>query len=138
MPFIKILLIITAVIQPSFAWSAPLQALSAGTEVATEGYITLSWSNKAAVNLQVARDQSFHVVLRDINLQGQKQVHLSGFYDGTYYARLLNDEGQLYSNEVSFQVRHRDLRMAWFLFAIGFTLFALMLITLFRFTQKSD
>ncbi|WP_428634537.1 hypothetical protein [Sedimenticola sp.] len=126
--------------------------LSSSTTHSSEGYLTLRWqpmetqfepaSHSAPLaNLQVARERTFASLVRDIQLsvlsvQQQKQVHLSGFNDGTYFARLVDGDQRVLSNAVSFQVQHRDLKTAWGLFGAGLLLFALLLISIINFTRQ--
>jgi len=141
MPIFKVLFIIVVFMHPVLSHSDIRQQLTVSTDLATEGYVTLNWDDfegdEVSVNLQVATDQSFQTLVRDLKLRGQKQVHLSGFTDGSYFVRLVDDERQLLTNEVSFQVKHRDLQMAWLLFAVGLVLFVLLLFSIIRFTHQN-
>ena len=142
MQLLRNLLIITVFLHPSLVNSDVKQSLTVSADIATEGYITLSWKKKenlqSPFQLQVATDPSFSSLLRNLTLQEQEKVHLSGFTDGAYYVRLLDDQHQILTNKVEFQVKHRDLQSAWLLFATGLTLFIALLVSIYRFTYHSE
>lgn len=109
---------------------------AAGQKV-SEGFIGLSWkqlSGQESVRLQIASDPEFAHLVRELTLQGQNKVHLSGFENGKYFARLVASNGESLFNSVQFEVAHRDLRTAFVLFALGAGLFVLLLATLLRFS----
>ncbi len=116
--------------------------LTVNTQVASEGYISLSWNELASsdsmITLEVARDPSFSPLVRRVQLKDQSQVHLSGFSDGDYYARLIVDGTEAQSPPISFRVQHRSLTAAWWLFGLGFVLFTLLVGLVFNFTRPQQ
>jgi len=127
-------------VQASPSFSNQTAILLPDPQTVTEGYITLSWNElgeNQPVVLQVATDAGLQKVIRSLHLQGQAKVHLSGFGDGVYYARLAAPDGQWLSAPARFEVQHRDLGLASLLFAIGAGLFCFLLATLFRFNRTS-
>lgn len=88
------------------------------------------------VNLQVAADNNFHHLVRDLTLHAQQQVHLTGFPNGVYFARLLDQHGRSLTHSTHFEVRHHNLQTAWVLFSVGFVLFTLLLFVVMRFTRQ--
>ena len=136
----KMLLVCAFLVQSPFVLGAPAENLIASAQKVSEGFITLSWKDlgDGSVTLQVGRDREFDQVMRSLQLTGQDQVHLSGFEDGVYFARLLSDTGASLSNTVRFDVEHRSLRSASLLFSIGAALFGSLVVTLFRFTRSDS
>jgi hypothetical protein len=123
---------------PVFSEESPV--LTASAQKVSEGFITLSWKqlgSTKAVTLQVANDPQLQQTVRSMALQGQSEVHLSGFRNGEYYAQLFNDTGVALGAPVQFQVQHRDLGNATLLFCLGAVLFAFLLALLVRFTRSS-
>jgi hypothetical protein len=142
-PFLFILLFCPFLVQLSSASdSAPLQTtLELSSNHVSEGFITLSWKDMGridVVELVIASDPDFHHVMRRLSLASQHQVHLSGFSDGSYYARLLDANGNVLAPDAGFDVTHRNLGLASMLFALGAGLFVFLLVTLFRFTYNNS
>lgn len=134
-----LILAIIALSYSSLSYSASIQTLQLDRELSTEGFITISWNNltsRSSVELQIALDQSFNKFVHKINLFNQDSVHLSGFKDGVYYARLIESNTNQVSNISSFTVKHRNLDSALNFFILGAALFLFLIATLFRFTQK--
>lgn len=137
----KALLICAFLVHASVSFGAFPTLLSTSDHKVSEGYIGLSWKQLpevTAVQLQVGFDADLEQVIRSPVLTGQQQVHLSGFADGVYFARLVDGSGDVLSNTVSFEVEHRPLRAASLLFAIGAALFCFLVITLFRFARTDS
>ena len=112
--------------------------LSVSHAVSAEGYVTFRWQlpdeSVPGIRLQISRDADFARILQDAGMRGQQQAQLSGFDDGDYYGRMVNNRGERLSNVVEFKVRHHDLRVAGLLFAVGFLLFAILTVIMIRFT----
>ena len=140
----KMLLFCAFLVQSSFVAAAnvatPAETLVASAQKVSEGFIALSWKDlgEGSVTLQVAADSEFTRLTRSLQLAGQDQVHLSGFADGVYFARLLDNAGASLSNTVRFEVEHRSLRSASLLFSVGAALFGFLVVTLFRFTRSDS
>ena len=138
-----------AIIFISNAWGSPQEdfALASSSDLSTEGYMTFSWSLSDAGSpdhpsplLQVATNPQFEPVVRQfplhpLNLE-KAQIHVSGFHDGAYYARIGETNNTALSNVIQFQVKHRNLSAAFFIFSIGLLLFIGMCISLLRFSQR--
>ena len=88
------------------------------------------------VTVQVSTDPQAQQLVRSLSLQGQSQVHLSGFDNGVYFARLLNRGDVPLTRATRFEVQHRALPDAMVLFAIGAGLFVFLMVTLLRFTRS--
>ncbi|MAR90691.1 MAG: hypothetical protein CML06_07390 [Pseudomonadales bacterium] len=115
--------------------------LEASAQKVSEGFISLNWnefSGQAPIRLQVSERSQWTRPLRELSLTGQTRVHLSGFPDGTFNARLVDAGGQVLSNTVQFRVQHRDLGLAGALFALGALLFLALVVTLIRFSATSQ
>ncbi len=123
----------------SFSWSG--QALDLDRELASEGYITISWKDRfqsAPNTIQVALDASFTQLVREIKLIDQESVHLSGFDNGMYYVRLIETHTNQASQPSTFTVQHRNLSDALKFFSLGMILFVLLIFMLTRFNYQSD
>lgn len=143
----KPLLLCAVLVQSALVWSQGLGTLQLSDQKVSEGFITLSWNDLGepqsvtlepqSVTLQVATDSEFNQLIRNIKLKGQTQVHLSGFEDGIYIARLLKGNVAL-TQPARFEVQHRALSDAVFLFAIGAVLFMLLVVTLLRYSRPQS
>ncbi len=135
------LLVIAVLLYPAIVLSSPVQELTVNTTVAREGYVTLKWndsgSSNSSVNLQIANDPGFRSLVRNLTLRAQHQIHLSGLENGVFYARLVNQQGQVLSSTAHWEVKHRSLQTAWLLFSIGLFLFSLLLFFAFRYTRPT-
>lgn len=150
----KPLLLCAVLVQSALVWSQGLGTLQLSDQKVSEGFITLSWNDLGepqsvtlepqsvtlepqSVTLQVATDSEFNQLIRNIKLKGQTQVHLSGFEDGIYIARLLKGNVAL-TQPARFEVQHRALSDAVLLFAIGAVLFMLLVVTLLRYSRPQS
>jgi len=107
--------------------------LSANKDVATEGYITLSWQaaqSEEGFVVQLSEDPQFQDSARQLAVARQNQVHISGLSDGLYFAQLLNGSGEIIAGPIEFEVRHRNLADALWLFGTGLALFLTLLLVL--------
>ncbi|MGB3620722.1 hypothetical protein FT643_12975 [Ketobacter sp. MCCC 1A13808] len=108
----------------------------------SEGFVTLSFEEyskqEQPVRIQISSDSQFQHLVREFTLTSQSQVHLSGFNDGDYFARIVSPIGQPVGKPAQFAVAHRDLTSATLLFGLGAALFAILVVCLFRFTQKNN
>lgn len=123
----------SALINPSFA------QISVSAKLVQEGFVTISWLESEqvpAARVQIAIDMAFSELVRDLSIKDQLQVHLSGFDDGLYYARLVNTQGNPTTDTVLFEVRHRPLAAAVQLFLAGLALFVLLVAVMIRFTRS--
>ena len=119
--------------------------IHASASVVSEGFITLNFDNYAQslparepVHIQVSSDAQFQNPVRDLTLTAQSQVHLSGFNDGNYFARVVSSAGQTIGRPAEFSVVHRDLTSATLLFGLGAVLFFILITCLIRFTRKNN
>lgn len=116
-------------------------SITASAERVTEGFITLEFQGLPAAEpfqLQVSTDPRFEKLLHNLKLVAQSQVHLSGFDDGDYFARVISPSGQPSASTAQFSVAHRDLNTATGLFGLGAVLFVLLVACLIRFTQNNN
>ena len=137
-----LLLILTAFPAILVAATMP-SSLTVNTELSKEGFVTLYWdvqqdtqNNATPASLQISRDAAFTHRLRELRLPQQNKVHLSGFENGLYYARLVGEQRQPLSAMIQFRVQHHSLKNAFLLFGIGLLLFILLLACLLQFTRK--
>ncbi len=117
----------------------------ASSPLVSEGFITLSFDDYAKsrpeqepVHIQIATDSRFQNRVRDLTVTAQSQVHLSGFNDGDYFARIVSSAGQIVGQPAEFSVVHRNLTSATLLFGLGSALFIFLISCLVRFTQKNN
>lgn len=138
-------------ILPSNSWASQKAEfeLVPSQLVSSEGYITFSWSSTPSGShtiqspmLQVAANPTFEPLIRQFPLHplnlDNAQIHVTGLSDGHYHARLWQPENSALSNVVQFQVEHRDVTTAFFIFGVGLALFLVLGATLFRFSQKGN
>jgi hypothetical protein len=124
-----------------YVYSSSDLNLRVDRKVSSEGFLSISWNGQAIsgpIVVQIASDPSFNQLVRSIKLTNQNLVHLSGFPDGTYHIRLLEDNQPIQSSAVSFEVKHRQLDDAVALFIIGLSLFVFLIITLYHFNRTSQ
>ena len=136
---VKFLLLCALLVQSAPVWSQGLPPLQLSAQKVSEGFITLSWNELGEpqpVTVQVSTDPQAQQLVRSLSLQGQSQVHLSGFDNGVYFARLLNRGDVPLTRATRFEVQHRALSDAMVLFAIGAGLFVFLMVTLLRFTRS--
>lgn len=123
----------------SYSSSDNAISLALDRKISSEGFVTISWDSANtpdSLSLQISFDPSFKKVIRNIKLTNQNRIHLTGFDDGHYYTRLINNDNTVISEVSSFRVKHRQLRNAVILFFIGLTLFVFLIVTLYRFSRK--
>mgnify|MGYP003642562501 FL=1 len=109
-------------------------------QLSTEGFITISWDDldySSPLEIQLAMDPSFNQLVRRIKLLNQNSVHLSGFSDGLYYVRLIEDNARIIGEVSTFTVKHRQFTDAIKLFVLGALLFVFLLATLYRYSAKA-
>jgi hypothetical protein len=124
-----------------YAYSSSDLNLRVDRKVSSEGFLSISWNGQAIsgpIVVQIASDPSFNQLVRSIKLTNQNLVHLSGFPDGTYHIRLLEDNQPIQSGAVSFEVKHRQLDNAVALFIVGLFLFVFLILTLYHFNRTSQ
>jgi len=136
---LRILLLILIIFPASLVAAPMTSSLAVNTELSKEGFVTLNWdaqNNATSVNLLISTDAAFTHRIYDLPLPGQNKVHLSGFEDGLYFARIVGEQLQPLSATVQFRVQHPSLNNAFLLFGIGLLLFLLLLACLLRFIRK--
>jgi|GEM_PF-2376854 len=140
---LRILLLILIAFPAILVAATTPSSLTVNTELSKEGFVTLSWdlqrdaqNNATPVNLQISKDAAFSHRLRELQLPQQNKVHLSGFENGLYYARLVGEQQQPLSAIIQFRVQHHSLKNAFLLFGIGLLLFIILLVCLLQFTRK--
>lgn len=107
--------------------------LATDTELSREGYFVLSWSpdsDYASLDLQQSTSAEFsdYAVKR---VADTDRVTLTGLVDGDYYYRLVADD-VIVSNRLTVRVEHHALGRALSFFVLGFILFSVLLLTIYR------
>lgn len=141
MRYLILTLAISLSIISQYVYSSSDLNLRVDRKVSSEGFLSISWNGQAIsgpIVVQIASDPSFNQLVRSIKLTNQNLVHLSGFPDGTYHIRLLEDNQPIQSSAVSFEVKHRQLDDAVALFIVGLSLFVFLIITLYHFNRTSQ
>ena len=118
-------------------WSAEIRAqgsLEADTEVASEGYMVLTWDladagQDADFVLQRARTPDFADPI-DRSIPTAGSVTITGLEDGTYHFRAGSPIAG-WSPTVAVEVRHHALGRAFGFFSLGLVLFAILMATIF-------
>lgn len=117
--------------------------LSSSTDRSLEGFLTLAWSGQSSeqpASLELALDDRFIKMVRTVPLNSQVlekgQVHISGLRDGAYSARLVSESYEPLSNVIAFNVQHRDLSTALWIFAVGALLFVALVVVVIRFSTE--
>lgn len=125
----------------SAASASPI-SLEASTTLSKEGYLDFHWSGAPVagdVALMIATDPDFQQPIWQNSLLQQSAVSVSGLSNGAYYARIsVNNQANgevIYSNTVTFKVKHHSLLLAGLLFAIGVALFLLLARTVWRYSR---
>ncbi len=105
--------------------------LTTSTDLATAGYFQLSWENSysgSSYQLQQSAVASFSN--NKTLYQGSDTASfLSGLSNGTYYFRVLDNQGNV-SNIVTVTVAHHSLKQAFSFFALGGLMFIILVIVL--------
>lgn len=107
--------------------------LATDTELSREGYFVLSWSpdsNFASLDLQQSTTAEFSDVAVK-RVADTDRVTLTGLVDGDYYYRLVADD-VVVSNTLTVRVEHHALSRALSFFVLGFVLFGVLLVTIYR------
>lgn len=129
---------------PALATASPVLQLSTSTSTSSEGFLSFSWQpvDATPAALELALDSGFARPVRTVPLNSQilekGQVHISGLRDGDYVARLVSESYEPLSNVARFEVRHRNLKIALLIFAVGAVLFAVLLAMVFRFSKQES
>jgi len=79
-----------------------------------------------ATTLEISSDKTFNNISHKINISYQDTIHLTGFSNGKYYIRLLDDSGERVSNISQVDVEHHSMNRVWTIFTLGAILFALL------------
>ncbi|WMS86881.1 hypothetical protein [Pleionea litopenaei] len=102
--------------------------LTPASQSSSEGYYTLRWEHSSSnfQRLEVSSDATFQTISVEYPVSGMKGISLTGYQDGTYFFRLIDDQQQA-SNSATVVVKHRSLSLAIILFALGFSLFVVLI-----------
>lgn len=79
-----------------------------------------------ATTLEISNDKTFNNISHKINISYQDTIHLTGFSNGRYYIRLLDDSGERVSNIAQVGVEHHSMNRVWTIFTLGAILFVLL------------
>lgn len=128
------------------AMSSPQLQLQGPNSTVKEGYFNVSVhlsgsQDQPALNnlrIQAASSADFKQVQEFPALGEFKQWSLTGFSNGDYYLRAVADNLAKPSNTIQVSVQHYPLWQALSLFAIGFVVFATLVITLLRLHLKAQ
>ena len=112
------------------AWAIE-NSLSVSTDLSAEGYFVLSWQVAVAgQNIQLQQSQSADFdSLRYWPVTQQGQLTVTGLADGDYFYRLVSDSNAVIG-PVKVTVQHHSLAQAGQFFALGFLLFAVLIVTI--------
>lgn len=112
--------------------------LATDTELSREGYFVLSWSpdsNFGSLDLQQSPNSDFsdpdfsNIAVKRV--ADTDRVTLTGLVDADYYYRLVADD-VVVSNTLTVRVEHHALSRALSFFVLGFVLFGVLLVTIYR------
>lgn len=108
------------------------------------GYFSVEWSRsntsqidpkqvlidsaeKSPLYLQLATSESFSPQLQLLDVSHQDKVHLTGYNEGTYYLRLLDEQQNVLSNVASVTVAHHSVLRVWLVFGVGAMMFIILI-----------
>lgn len=77
--------------------------------------------------LQLATNESFSPELQLLDVTHQDKIHLTGYDEGTYFLRLLDEQQNVLSNVASVTVAHHSLLRVWLVFAVGAIMFLILI-----------
>lgn len=115
--------------------SAASPQLSTSTSLATAGYFQLKWESPTdsdtidEFELQQADNTAFSNP--SIIYQGPDlSTAISGLRNGNYFYRIRSQQSDDWSEAIKVEVAHHSLARAWGFFALGATMFIIMLLVL--------
>lgn len=82
---------------------------------------------KAPKYLQLATNEGFSPELQQLDITYQNKIHLTGYDDGIYFLRLLDEQQNVLSNVATVTIKHHPLERVWFVFGIGAVMFAILI-----------
>ncbi|WP_196138778.1 hypothetical protein [Aliikangiella sp. G2MR2-5] len=129
----KLLLLMILTLVSPFVDAEGLK-LSPESQLVKEGYYSLRWNKKISNDkwlLQVADTPEFNRLVKTYPLNLAGEIALSGYSDGVFFARIVDSGGASQSNPVTITVHHRELSMAFKLFALGAGLFIFLIVLIF-------
>ncbi len=108
-------------------------SLSVDTPLSREGYFVLNWSSDASyTKLLLQQSDSAEFSAPTIkNISGDESITITGLADGQYYFRLVTGDF-IVSNALSVRVEHHSMVRALSFFLLGFLLFAVLLLSIYR------
>ena len=104
----------------------------------SEGHIRLDWTAKDAgvFELEQATDDSFSNA-KTIYSGPDLASFISGLRDGMYHYRV-RDKGGAWSDQLTVEVQHQSLKLAFTLFGIGGVVFLLTVLVVVQGARKSS
>lgn len=82
---------------------------------------------KAPKYLQLATNEGFSPELQRLDITYQDKIHLTGYDDGTYFLRLLDEQQNVLSNVATVTITHHPFERVWLVFGIGALMFAILI-----------
>lgn len=89
--------------------------------------VLIDSAGKTPLYLQLSTSESFSPELQRLDVTHQDKVHLTGYDDGTYFLRLLDEQQNVLSNVASVTVTHHSFARVWLVFGIGAVMFTILI-----------
>ncbi len=89
--------------------------------------VLIDSARKSPLYLQLSTSENFSPELQLLDVTYQDKVHLTGYEDGIYFLRLLDEQQNVLSNVASVTVAHHPLERVWFVFGIGALMFVILI-----------
>ncbi|ACV27464.1 hypothetical protein [Kangiella koreensis] len=89
--------------------------------------VLIDSADKSPLYLQLSTNESFSPQLQLLDVTHQDKIHLTGYDDGTYFLRLLDEQQNVLSNVASVTVTHHPLARVWLVFGIGALMFVILI-----------
>ncbi|MCW8857208.1 MAG: hypothetical protein OQJ95_07590 [Kangiella sp.] len=89
--------------------------------------VLIDSARKSPLYLQLATNESFSPQLQRLDVTHQDKIHLTGYDDGTYFLRLLDEQQNVLSNVASVTVTHHPLARVWLVFGVGALMFVILI-----------
>ncbi len=113
-------------------------------QTSSEGFFSLSWNtyisndNSNQMTLEIAAAQDFSKQTHRIDVSLQDKIHLTGFGEGVFYARLIDPDGNVVSSVARVDVKHHPLSRATALFFLGAVIFIGLVSYILRQNSKKE
>lgn len=97
------------------------------TNQSEDEQVLLDSAYEAPKYLQLATNEGFSPELQLLDIGYQDKIHLTGYDDGTYFLRLLDEQQNVLSNVASVTVAHHSYKRVWLVFGIGAVMFVILI-----------